>query len=100
MLTVCPSIHPAITALAPGFRALSIVVEAAPLRHAEVGAEALKAACEGISADSPRGLRRISPHGARCSKPLAPNPSAHPVQQKRYANACCATARCRLSIRW
>lgn len=53
MLTVCPSIHPAITALAPGFRALSIVVEAAPLRHAEVGAEALKAACEGISADSP-----------------------------------------------
>lgn len=50
MLTVTPSIDPAVAALAPGFRALSIVVEAGALVHPEVGAQALARACQAINA--------------------------------------------------
>lgn len=50
MLTVTPSIDPAVAALAPGFRALSVVVEARALKHPESGAQALARACEAVSA--------------------------------------------------
>lgn len=50
MLTVTPSIDPAVAALAPGFRALSVVVEASALAHPESGAQALARACESVSA--------------------------------------------------
>lgn len=50
MLTVTPSIDPAVAALAPGFRALSIVVEASTLVHPEVGAQALAQACKIVNA--------------------------------------------------
>lgn len=54
MLTVTPSIDPAVAALAPGFRALSIVVEASILVHPEVGAHALAQACQAVNAqDAP-----------------------------------------------
>ena len=50
MFTVQPSIDPALAAIAPGFRALSITVEAAPLRHPEVAAAALADACRAVTA--------------------------------------------------
>ncbi|QGU86912.1 B3/B4 domain-containing protein [Erwinia sorbitola] len=53
MLTVRPSIDPAITAIAPQFRALSIVVEAAPIANAAIGQEALRAACLAVSPETP-----------------------------------------------
>ncbi len=51
MLSVHPSIDPAVFALAPGFRAMSIVVEAAPLTRPEVASEALKSACQQVLND-------------------------------------------------
>lgn len=49
MHIVMPSIAPEIADIAPGFRALSITVEAAPLACPEAGSLALMAACEALS---------------------------------------------------
>ncbi|WP_448310511.1 B3/B4 domain-containing protein [Pantoea sp. PGP6] len=48
MLSVDPSIDPAVFALAPGFRAMSIVVEAAPIAHPEIAEQALQRACRQV----------------------------------------------------
>ncbi|UIL54490.1 MULTISPECIES: B3/4 domain-containing protein [Pantoea] len=48
MLSVDPSIDPAVFALAPGFRAMSIVVEAAPVTHPEIAQQALQKACRQV----------------------------------------------------
>ncbi|MFS2222613.1 B3/4 domain-containing protein [Pantoea sp. B65] len=50
MLAVVPSIDPAIASLAPGFRALSIVVEAAAITDASVAGRALQRACNAVAA--------------------------------------------------
>lgn len=48
MLSVHPSIDPAVFALAPGFCAMSIVVEATPITRPEIAREALKSACQQV----------------------------------------------------
>ncbi len=48
MLTVHPSISSDVGRLAPGFRALSISISAAPLINASVGQEALRKACNEV----------------------------------------------------
>lgn len=48
MILVDPSIDPAVAALAPGFRALSITVAAAPITNPDVGALALAQACRAL----------------------------------------------------
>lgn len=48
MLSVDPSIDPAVFALAPGFRAMSIVAEAASLTRPDVAEQALKRACQQV----------------------------------------------------
>jgi len=48
MLSVDPSIDPAVFALAPGFRAMSIVVEAAPIADPEIAQQALQKACRQV----------------------------------------------------
>lgn len=53
MLTAYPSISPDIARLAPGFRALSISVTAAPVVNASVGEEALRKACRDVLAGQP-----------------------------------------------
>ncbi|MDR6162698.1 MULTISPECIES: B3/4 domain-containing protein [Pseudomonas] len=54
MLSVVPSIDPAVAQLAPGFRALSIVVQAAPILDAEVAGVALARACQAVAAGGPQ----------------------------------------------
>lgn len=54
MLTLIPSIAPEIYRLAPGFRALSINVTAAPVINAETGKSELLAACEAVLAGEPQ----------------------------------------------
>ncbi|WP_148876180.1 B3/B4 domain-containing protein [Serratia marcescens] len=51
MVLVAPSIDPAVAALAPGFRALSISVAAAPITHPEMGARALAHACSRLGVE-------------------------------------------------
>lgn len=48
-----PSIAPEIATLAPGFRALSILVEAAPITRPEVAEQALELACRAVAAGEP-----------------------------------------------
>ncbi|WP_349922023.1 B3/B4 domain-containing protein [Aeromonas veronii] len=51
MPLMTPQIAPGVTDLAPGFRALSILVDGAPIVDAEVGARALARACQSVDAD-------------------------------------------------
>lgn len=48
MLSVLPSISDDVANLAPGFRALSIVVEAAPITNRDVASKALAQACKSV----------------------------------------------------
>ncbi len=61
MILVDPSIDPAVAALAPGFRALSITVAAAPITNPDVGALALAQACRALGEeDAPRAEAHLS----------------------------------------
>ncbi|WP_315316177.1 B3/4 domain-containing protein [Pantoea vagans] len=51
MLSIHPSIDPAIFTLAPGFRAMSITVEATSITRPEVASDALKSACQQVIQD-------------------------------------------------
>lgn len=53
MLSVVPVIDAGVIALAPGFRALSLCVEAAPLTNPDYAAQVLANACEIVSAGGP-----------------------------------------------
>jgi len=53
MPAVSPSISPEIYRIAPGFRALSIYVEAAPVADEQVGEVALREACAAVMAGQP-----------------------------------------------
>jgi len=53
MFIVTPSISEQIARIAPGFRALSICVQAAAVQHPQVGGRALQAACEAVLAGEP-----------------------------------------------
>ena len=53
MPAVSPSISPEIYRIAPGFRALSICVKAAPVADERVGEVALREACEAAQAGQP-----------------------------------------------
>jgi len=53
VLIVSASISPEVYEIAPGFRALSISVQAAPVINPQVGATALKAACEAVLSGTP-----------------------------------------------
>jgi DNA/RNA-binding domain of Phe-tRNA-synthetase-like protein len=50
MLSVAPSIDPGVASFAPGFRALSIAVQAAPITNPDVAREALEKACQSVAA--------------------------------------------------
>ena len=51
MSSFSPSIDPSLSRIAPGFRALSILVEPAPLLHPEVAEAALKQTCKDVVED-------------------------------------------------
>lgn len=48
MSLVTPSIDPRLASIAPGFRAMSIMVEAAPILHPDVAPAALARACQQV----------------------------------------------------
>ena len=50
---VAPHIDPAVAELAPGFRALSLSVEAARITRADIAAEALRKACRALTNAEP-----------------------------------------------
>src|SRR5690349_10829370 len=54
MLSVLPSISEDVANLAPGFRALSILVEAAPITNHDVASKALVQACKSVQSGDVR----------------------------------------------
>lgn len=48
MLSVLPSVSEDVANLAPGFRALSIVVEATQITNRDIGSKALAQACKSV----------------------------------------------------
>ncbi|VTP79941.1 Uncharacterised protein [Leclercia adecarboxylata] len=79
MSLLTPSIDPRLAGIAPGFRALSIVVEAAPVTAPDVASAALAQACQQMLNDDFPGRRPISLPGMRHSKPLVRNRNALPA---------------------
>ena len=53
MSFVAPVLDPQLAEIAPGFRALSISVEATQIEHPQVSKDALEKACESLVADTP-----------------------------------------------
>lgn len=49
MFSVTPSIDASVATIAPGFRAISIVVEAAPITRSEIASEFLARACKAVT---------------------------------------------------
>ena len=75
MRSVTPSIESAVSRLAPGFRALSIVVESAPVADPAVAEQALAEACLAVQQDDvpwAQAQRRNVP----------------PVRRRRCASGC------------
>lgn len=85
MSSMLPSISPELARIAPGFRALSINVIAAPIRDAQVGEIALKEACQAVINGQPAWAQA---HIDAWNAVLAQNQSAPPARLKRYENAC------------
>lgn len=88
MLTHSPSIAPEVYRIAPGFRALSIYVKAAPVLNPDVGRAALLEACEAVLAGRPEWVESHLAAWAGVFQSLAPNQSARLVQLMRYVSAC------------
>lgn len=65
MLTVSPSIAPEIYRIAPGFRALSIYVKAAPVLNPDIGETALREACAAVLAGEPAWADVFQKFGAK-----------------------------------
>lgn len=98
MLTVSPSIAPEIYRIAPGFRALSICVKAAPVLHPDAGEIALREACEAVVAGEPEWADLIWQPGPTFFKSLVLNLNAPLAQLMRYVSAYYVTERCPRSI--
>ncbi len=71
MRSVTPSIESAVSRLAPGFRALSIVVESAPVADPAVAEQALAEACLAVQQDDVPWAQRTWRHGMKRSAPSA-----------------------------
>jgi hypothetical protein len=98
VLTVSPSIAPEIYRIAPGFRALSICVKAAPVLNPDAGETALREACEAVLAGEPEWADLIWRHGPTFFKSLVLNLNAPLAQLMRYVSAYYVTERCQRSI--
>ena len=87
MSLVTPSIDSRLVGIAPGFRALSILVEAAPITQPEVAPAALAQACQQmLNDDVPRAENHLAA-GMRCLKPLVQNPNVRPARPRPCASA-------------
>jgi DNA/RNA-binding domain of Phe-tRNA-synthetase-like protein len=98
VFTVSPSIAPEIYRIAPGFRALSIYVKAAPVLNPDTGETALREASEAVLAGEPEWAESHLAAWAEVFNSLAPNPNAPLVQPMHYVSAYYVTVRCQHSI--
>lgn len=100
MRSVTPSIESAVSRLAPGFRALSIVVESAPVADPAVAEQALAEACLAVQQDDVPWAQAhlaawdeaFSAFGAKAKR----TPCSAQALRKRVLKR----GACRPSIRW
>lgn len=95
MNSVLPSISPQVSALAPGFRALSIDVVSAAVRAPQVGSDALRSACKAVLAGEPQWAEAHLQAWSEVFRAFGAKP---PARLKPCANGCCAMARWPRSI--
>lgn len=88
MSLVTPSIDPRLTGIAPGFRALSILVKATPITQPDVASAALAQACQQVSLMMLHGRKRTSAHGMTCSGRLVRNRNARPARHRPCVSEC------------
>lgn len=88
MRSVTPSIESAVSRLAPGFRALSIVVESAPVADPAVAEQALAEACPAVQQDDVPWRKRTWRHGMKRSAPSARRRNVPLVRRRRCASGC------------
>jgi DNA/RNA-binding domain of Phe-tRNA-synthetase-like protein len=98
VLTVSPSIAPEIYRIAPGFRALSICVKAAPVLHPDAGEIALREACEAVLAGEPEWAGSHLAAWADVFQKFGAKPKRTLAQLMRYVSAYYVTERCPRSI--
>ncbi len=88
MRSVTPSIESAVSRLAPGFRALSIVVESAPVANPAIAEQALAEACRAVQQDDVPRAQAHWRHGMKPSAPSARRRNVPPVRRRRCASGC------------
>lgn len=95
-----PSISPDLARIAPGFRALSINVIAAPVRDVQVGETALKEACQAVLNGQPAwGQAHIDAWNA-VFKAFGAKPGVRHAPQKHYESVSYGMEQWRRWIRW
>lgn len=100
MLSVMPSISQDVARLAPGFKALSIVVESAPITNPEAGKEALSRACETFLANDAVWAEAHLSAWPMSSAASVQSHNARHALQKLFASGLCATATFPALIPW
>ncbi|CDK95215.1 FIG00732568: hypothetical protein [Klebsiella pneumoniae IS33] len=88
MRSVTPSIESAVSRLAPGFRALSIVVESAPVADPAVAEQALAEACLAVQQDDVPWAQAHLAAWMKRSAPSARRRNVPPVRRRRCASGC------------
>lgn len=88
MRSVTPSIESAVSRTAPGFRALSIVVESAPVADPAVAEQALAEACLAVQQDDvPLGASALAAWDEAFSA-FGAKAKRTPVRRRRCASGC------------
>ena len=100
MSLVTPSIDPRLAAIAPGFRALSILVEAAPVTHPEVAPAVLTKACQQMLNDDVPWLTRTFPAGMRYLQAFGAKPKRTPCSASALRKRVLKDGSRHRSIRW
>ena len=93
MSLVTPSIDPRLAGIAPGFRALSILVEAAQITHPEVAPAALTQACQQVLNDDVPWAQAHLAAWDEVFKTLARSQNVPPARPPHCESGCLKTVR-------
>ncbi len=97
---ILPVIAAEVAALAPGFRALSLTVEAAPIVRPEIADRAVERACQALARGEPDWAEAHLAAWAEAFRRFGAKPQRTPAPPKPCASVRCATVGCRASTRW
>lgn len=88
MRSVTPSIESAVSRLAPGFRALSIVVESASVANPAIAEQALAEACQAVQQDDVPWAQAHLAAWDEAFSAFGAKAKRTPVRRRRCASGC------------